>query len=133
MAVSSPAVTVIMPVLNEESHLEASVQSILDQAYPGELEIILALGPSHDQTNQVAAEIAARVPSLRFIDNPRGLTTVGLNAAIKLAKHDFIVLMLTANWPPVTSPMEFAFCLRLAQTSWAASWMHRARALFKRP
>jgi succinoglycan biosynthesis protein ExoA len=91
MAVSSPAVTVIMPVLNEESHLEASVQSILDQAYPGELEIILALGPSHDKTNQVAADIAARVPTLRFIDNPRGLTTVGLNAAIKLAKHDFIV------------------------------------------
>jgi len=91
MALSSPAVTVIMPVLNEESHLEASVQSILDQAYPGELEIILALGPSHDQTNRVAADLAARVPSLRFIDNPRGLTTVGLNAAIKLAKHEYIV------------------------------------------
>jgi glycosyltransferase involved in cell wall biosynthesis len=91
MALSSPAVTVIMPVLNEESHLEASVQSILDQAYPGELEIILALGPSHDKTSQVAAELAARVPRLRFIDNPRGLTTVGLNSAIKLAKHDYIV------------------------------------------
>ena len=91
MVVSSPAVTVIMPVLNEESHLEASVQSILDQAYPGELEIILALGPSHDATNQVAASIAKRVPALSFIDNPRGLTTIGLNAAIKLAKHDYIV------------------------------------------
>ena len=91
MVVSSPAVTVIMPVLNEESHLEASVQSILDQAYPGELEIILALGPSHDATNQVASALAKRVPALRFIDNPRGLTTVGLNAAIKLAKHDYIV------------------------------------------
>ena len=83
MAVSSPAVTVIMPVLNEESHLEASVQSILDQAYPGELEIILALGPSHDKTNAVAAELAKRVSNLRFIDNPRGLTTVGLNEAIR--------------------------------------------------
>ncbi|CAB4636765.1 unannotated protein [freshwater metagenome] len=91
MVVSSPAVTVIMPVLNEESHLEASVQSILDQAYPGELEIILALGPSHDATNEVAAAFAKRVPALRFIDNPRGLTTIGLNAAIKLAKHDYIV------------------------------------------
>lgn len=91
MAVSSPAVTVIMPVLNEESHLEASVQSILEQAYPGELEIILALGPSHDQTNAVAAAIAKRVPGLRFIDNPRGLTTVGLNEAIRQAKHDYIV------------------------------------------
>jgi succinoglycan biosynthesis protein ExoA len=91
MAVSSPAVTVIMPVLNEESHLEASVQSILDQGYPGELEIILALGPSHDKTNEVAAAIAKRVPALKFIDNPRGLTTIGLNAAIKLAKHEYIV------------------------------------------
>ena len=91
MAVSSPAVTVIMPVLNEESHLEASVQSILDQGYPGELEIILALGPSHDKTNEVAAAIAKRVPALKFIDNPKGLTTIGLNAAIKLAKHDYIV------------------------------------------
>ncbi len=91
MAVSSPAVTVIMPVLNEESHLEASVQSILDQGYVGELEIILALGPSHDKTNEVAAELANRVPTLRFIDNPRGLTTIGLNAAIQIAKHDYIV------------------------------------------
>ena len=91
MVVSSPAVTVIMPVLNEESHLEASVQSILDQAYPGELEIILALGPSHDKTNSVAAELAKRVPTLRFLENSRGLTTVGLNAAIKLAKHDYVV------------------------------------------
>ncbi|MFM6940042.1 MAG: glycosyltransferase family 2 protein [Rhodoluna sp.] len=91
MAVSSPAVTVIMPVLNEESHLEASVQSILDQEYPGDLEIILALGPSHDKTNAVAADLAKRVPSLRFIDNPRGLTTVGLNEAIRQAKHDYIV------------------------------------------
>ena len=91
MTGSHPAVTVIMPVLNEESHLAASVQSILDQGYPGELEIIVALGPSHDKTNQVAADLAKKVPSLRFIDNPRGLTTVGLNQAIAQAKHDFIV------------------------------------------
>ena len=91
MALTNPAVTVIMPVLNEESHLEASVQSILDQKYSGALEIILALGPSHDKTNQVAAELAKRVPALRFIDNPRGLTTVGLNEAIRQAKHDYVV------------------------------------------
>jgi glycosyltransferase involved in cell wall biosynthesis len=80
-----------MPVLNEETHLAASVQSILDQAYPGELEIILALGPSHDRTNEAAAELAKTVTNLRFIDNPRGLTTVGLNEAIRQSKHDYIV------------------------------------------
>ena len=35
-----------MPVLNEERHLRAAVRSILDQDYPGDIEVVLALGPS---------------------------------------------------------------------------------------
>ena len=37
-----PAVSVIMPVLNEETHLAASVAGVIAQDYPGELEIVLA-------------------------------------------------------------------------------------------
>ena len=40
-----PGVSVVMPVLNEERHLEAAIQRVLDQDYPGELEVILAVGP----------------------------------------------------------------------------------------
>ena len=86
-----PSVTVIMPVLNEESHLEASVNSILSQSYPTEIELILALGPSHDETNAIAKALAKKDKRIKLLDNPRGLTTVGLNAAIKIAKHDYIV------------------------------------------
>ena len=86
-----PPVTVIMPVLNEESHLEASVQSILSQSYPTDVELILALGPSHDSTNAIAKLLAKKDKRIKLLDNPRGLTTVGLNAAIKIAKHDYIV------------------------------------------
>ena len=90
-AKSYPAVSVIMPVLNEESHLEAAVDSVLSQSYLGELELLLALGPSSDKTDQVANAIAKRDKRVRLIPNPRGLTTVGLNECIRQAKHDIIV------------------------------------------
>lgn len=86
-----PALTVMMPVLNEEAHLEAAVDAILSQEYAAPLELILALGPSKDRTNQIAAAIAERDSRVVLLDNPRGLTTIGLNAAIKLAKYSFIV------------------------------------------
>lgn len=86
-----PSITVVMPVLNEEAHLEASVQSILAQSYPSEIELIIALGPSSDGTNKIAKALAKKDKRIKLLDNERGLTTVGLNAAIKLAKHDYIV------------------------------------------
>ncbi|MEY4450235.1 MAG: hypothetical protein RLZZ304_610 [Actinomycetota bacterium] len=86
-----PALSVMMPVLNEEAHLEAAVDAILNQAYDAPLELILALGPSSDATNDIAAKIAERDPRVVLLQNPRGLTTIGLNAATKLAKHDFII------------------------------------------
>ena len=40
-----PAVSVIMPILNEERHLRDAVAMILAQDYTGPLEVVLALGP----------------------------------------------------------------------------------------
>jgi glycosyltransferase involved in cell wall biosynthesis len=88
---SLPAVTVIMPVLNEEGHLAAAAGSILAQDYSGVIELILALGPSKDDTDRIAAELAAADSRVVLMPNPKGLTTVGMNAAIKIAKHDYIV------------------------------------------
>lgn len=90
-ALSYPSVTVIMPVLNEADHLEAAVSSVLSQNYPGELELLVALGPSTDDTNQIAKQIAKREKRVRLIENPRGLTTVGLNECIRQARNDVIV------------------------------------------
>ena len=44
-----------MPVLNEERHIEAAIRRVLDQDYPGELEVIIAVGPSSDRTREIAA------------------------------------------------------------------------------
>jgi succinoglycan biosynthesis protein ExoA len=86
-----PGVSVVVPVLNEERHLREAVAEMLQQDYAGPLEVVLALGPSRDRTDEIAAEIAAAEPRVRLVPNPSGRTPAGLNAAIATASHDVIV------------------------------------------
>ena len=68
-----PAVAVVMPVLNEENYLEAAVLAILSQDYAGPIQVVLALGPSMDRTNEVAARIIAGDSRVSSVQNPTGL------------------------------------------------------------
>ena len=91
MGTSIPSVNVIMPVRNEQTHLVGAVESVLAQNYAGKLEIILAIGPSVDETDRVAKELAAKHANVKLIENPKGLTTVGLNLAIALSTSDVTI------------------------------------------
>jgi glycosyltransferase involved in cell wall biosynthesis len=86
-----PSVSVVMPVLNEERHLEHAVHAIFAQDYPGPMDVCLALGPSNDATNDVAARLQAGEPRLRTVDNPTGKTPAALNAAIRATSGDVVV------------------------------------------
>ncbi len=57
-----PGVSVVVPVLDEEHHLRAAVSTALGQDYAGPVEVVLALGPSRDRTDEIAAELAAADP-----------------------------------------------------------------------
>lgn len=83
-------VSVVMPILNEEGHLAAAVRRILEQDYPGELQVIMAIGPSSDRTREIAEGLAATEPRLQIVDNPSGRTPSGLNLGIAAAKYDII-------------------------------------------
>ena len=72
-----------MPVLNEERHLQRAVDSVLAQHYPGSFDVCLALGPSTDRTDQIAAHITQTDPRVRTVANPTGGRSSGLNAAIR--------------------------------------------------
>lgn len=84
------AVSVVMPVLNEQRHLREAVGRVLEQDLDGDLELVLALGPSTDGTDQVAAELAAADPRIRLVRNPSGRTPSGLNAAVAASTHAVI-------------------------------------------
>jgi glycosyltransferase involved in cell wall biosynthesis len=86
-----PSISVIMPVLNEERHLADAVRHILDQDYPGPLELVIALGPSKDRTDEIAAGLCAADPRVRTVPNPTGRTPAGLNAAIGASRHEIVV------------------------------------------
>ena len=70
-----------------------AVGSVLAQEYAGELEVVLAIGPSHDRTQEVAEQLAANEPRLTLVANPTGRTPDGLNAALAGARHEIIVRM----------------------------------------
>jgi glycosyltransferase involved in cell wall biosynthesis len=80
-----------MPVLNEERHLADAVARIMAQDYPGELELVLAVGPSRDRTEEIAARIAAEDPRIIVVPNPTGRTPQGLNIAIKASQYSILV------------------------------------------
>lgn len=81
----------MMPVLNEQGYLERSVLSVLAQDVDGPAELILALGPSTDRTNEIARAIAASDTRVRLIENPAADIPIGLNLAIRAAAYPTIV------------------------------------------
>jgi succinoglycan biosynthesis protein ExoA len=113
-----PPVSVVVPVLNEERHLRDAVQKILEQAYPGELEVVLALGPSTDGTDRLAAELAAADPRVRTVANPTGRTPSGLNAAIAASSHPVLVRV---DGHGLLAPGYIATAVRLLESTGAAN------------
>ncbi|MCY7413126.1 MAG: glycosyltransferase family 2 protein [Salinibacterium sp.] len=86
-----PGVSYVMPVLNEVAHIEAAIESLINQDYRGEFDVVLALGPSVDGTNAVVSSLAAADPRIRTILNEAGSTPAGLNAAIRASKYPIVV------------------------------------------
>jgi succinoglycan biosynthesis protein ExoA len=83
-------VSVIMPVRNEERHLAEAARRVLAQEYDGEIEVILAVGPSRDATQQIADRLAAEDPRVTVVANPSGLIPTANNAAIKASRYPIV-------------------------------------------
>ena len=87
---SWPGVSVILTVLNEAGHLAEALAMVLGQDYRGEIEVVVALGPSQDGTETIARRLQQEDPRIVLVDNPSGRTPDGLNAAIGASSHDIV-------------------------------------------
>jgi glycosyltransferase involved in cell wall biosynthesis len=85
-----PPVSVILPILNEERDLSNCISAILQQDYPSNIEVILALGPSKDKTTQIAEKLSELDSRIKLVNNPTGQTAAGLNLAIKASSYEII-------------------------------------------
>lgn len=83
----------IIPVYNAGRHLECCLRSIRYQDYQqGEVEVIAVDGGSSDDTQGIARSFACKV-----LDNPRKLAEYGVQAGIKEAAGEFLVIFAADN------------------------------------
>ncbi|WP_407316924.1 glycosyltransferase family 2 protein [Isoptericola halotolerans] len=75
-------VRVVACVRDEEAYLADAVRSVLAQDHAGGLHLVLAVGPSHDDTAGIAARLAED-DRVTVVDNPTGSRSIGLNLAME--------------------------------------------------
>jgi succinoglycan biosynthesis protein ExoA len=84
-------VSYVMPVLNEAGYVEAAVASIFAQQYDGPVELVIALGPSHDGTAAIVDRLMAADDRISVVENPGVDIPIGLNLAIAATRYSVIV------------------------------------------
>ena len=85
--------SVLVPVLNEERYIEASVAAMRRQRFPGRLEFVFADGGSTDRTREILDHLAAEDPRIRVFHNPAGTVPSGLNVALSHARGRWALRM----------------------------------------
>ncbi len=97
-----PAVTIVIPMYNEERWIGRCLDSILANDFPKEcLEILVADGMSTDHSRAIVSDHARRFRHIVVIDNPRRIVSSGLNIGISLAHGQVIIIMgAHAEYPP---------------------------------
>jgi succinoglycan biosynthesis protein ExoA len=90
-----PFVSVIIPVRNEEAHLGAVLEDLIEQEYPKDrYEILVVDGQSTDGTSRVAAEVAnAGKAAIRLLSNPGRRSSAGRNLGVQQSCGELIVFI----------------------------------------
>jgi succinoglycan biosynthesis protein ExoA len=89
-----PAISVVMPVRNEERFIEATIEQLLAQDYPADrYEVLVVDGMSTDATREKVEGLAARHPQLKLLSNPRHLSSAGRNIGFKAGQGEIFVVV----------------------------------------
>ena len=92
MAKALKNISFVMPVLNEQHYLASAVESVFGQSVPGEMELVLALGPSNDGTDDVAKTLKKKYGTkLQLVKSPTGLTSASLNLGIAKSQYEVVI------------------------------------------
>jgi succinoglycan biosynthesis protein ExoA len=89
-----PLVSVVMPVRNEERHIEAALKSLLQQETSDwELEIIIVDGDSSDGTQEIVKRIAGGDSRVKLTINKQRKTPYAFNLGIQNAQGEYICIL----------------------------------------
>ena len=85
--------SVLIPVYNEERHIEQSVAAMRAQDFDGTVEFVFADGGSTDRTRAILERLAVEDSRVVVVDNPGRSVSSGLNVALRVARGRWIVRM----------------------------------------
>ena len=103
---AKPTVSFVVPALNEEGNIEATVKTILAavNGYVSDFEVILVNDSSTDGTGAVMERLAGTNDKIRVVHNKRNLGFGGANKqGATVAQCDYIIRICADNVSPTTS------------------------------
>ena len=87
-------VSVVVPMRNEEQHIERCLAALAAQDYPSELlEILVVDGMSDDRSREIVMECSQRYPHIHLLNNEKGITPAGFNVGIRSSSGDLIAIV----------------------------------------
>jgi succinoglycan biosynthesis protein ExoA len=118
-ASSLPLISVVVPVRNEEAHLEDLFQDLLKQEYPQDrFEILVADGNSTDRTREIVERYAREcVHRVLWLPNPRQLSSAGRNVGVEASRGELILFI--DGHCRIPSPTLFLDTARIMQATGA--------------
>ena len=108
----TPAVTVLIPMRNEEASIEACLASVLRNRLPAPmtLEVLVLDGASTDSSAALVATLAARDARVRLLDNPERLQAAAFNRGLAAARGEYLIRLDAHS---EYQPDYIAECVRL--------------------
>jgi len=101
MTLDRPGARVLVPVLNEEAHIEGTLEAILAQRFAAGLEVLVIDGDSADRTREIVERFAAADRRVRLLANPERLIPNALNIGLRHAGGRYVARMdAHAHYPP---------------------------------
>ncbi len=93
-----PLVSITIPCRDEEKFIDKCLNSIIANDYPKDkLEVLAIDGMSDDGTQRIVERYAQKYSFIRLLNNPKRITSAGLNISIKHARGNIIIWMSAHN------------------------------------
>ena len=84
--------TIIIPVLNEEKHIESCLESLTKQSILfQEMEIMIVDGGSIDNTPKIIEKISQKYPNVKVLNNPKKIQSIAFNIGIENSSAPIVI------------------------------------------
>lgn len=105
-------ISVIIPVYNAEKSIEKSLDSIKNQTWKGEFEIILVNDGSTDRSREIMEMYQQKNPdmNIKLIHQDNGGVSKARNVALRMAQGEYIALLDSDDeWMPEKTEKQIAY------------------------